>query len=70
MVDSMRDSAAIVAARRRSDMTGIDIILELGDTRGIVLNLADQVIAVAAVTKLDLDKLLAVLRAGGTMPDD
>ncbi|MFC4128871.1 hypothetical protein [Nocardia rhizosphaerae] len=64
MVENMRDTSAIVAARDRGDLDGIGHILEYGDTVGIVVSLADLAIALAATARMPLDKVLSLLRDG------
>lgn len=64
MVEAMRDTGAIVAARDRGDLDGIGHILEFGDTFNIVVSLADLAIALAASAKLPIEKVTALLRDG------
>ncbi|MEV6219915.1 hypothetical protein [Nocardia sp. NPDC051833] len=64
MVEAMRDSAAVVAARHNSDTAGIEVLLDYGDTLGIVLNLADLVLVLAARAAVPVETLIATIRKG------
>ncbi len=64
MVEAMRDSAAVVAARHNRDTAGVQVLLDYGDTLGIVLNLADLVIVLAARAAVPIETLIATVRKG------